>query len=71
VFQSRDWVDVDSGALLALSHRSESDLGVSPTLVGKRVENRESVVKMRVFLPTFSYQRASPIWPDVLLDLLG
>jgi hypothetical protein len=34
----RDWVDVYSGALLALSHRPESDLGVSPTLGGKRGE---------------------------------
>jgi hypothetical protein len=38
LFQSRDWVDVYSGALLALSHRPESDLGVSPTLGGKRGE---------------------------------
>lgn len=36
MFKSRDWVDVDSGALLALSHRSESDLQFSPTLGDKR-----------------------------------
>ena len=40
--------------------------GFLPLWGVKGAKNRESERKKRAFLSTFSYQRASPVWPDFL-----